>query len=52
MMLFAARNLIVWLYRGKANFFERRVGDYQKASVMSSLQNGGKNYVFKLDEDF
>ncbi|PPD67944.1 hypothetical protein GOBAR_DD35175 [Gossypium barbadense] len=38
--------------QGKANFFERRVGDYQKASVMSSLQNGGKNYVFKLDEDF
>ncbi|MBA0647577.1 hypothetical protein Goklo_015422 [Gossypium klotzschianum] len=27
--------------QGKANFFERRVGDYQKASVMSSLQNGG-----------
>ncbi|XP_022722904.1 ribonucleoside-diphosphate reductase small chain A-like isoform X1 [Durio zibethinus] len=38
--------------QGKANFFERRVGDYQKASVMSSLQNGGKNYVFRLDEDF
>ncbi|KAH7573707.1 hypothetical protein JRO89_XS03G0195900 [Xanthoceras sorbifolium] len=38
--------------QGKANFFERRVGDYQKASIMSSLQNGGKNFVFKLDEDF
>ncbi|KAI3443194.1 uncharacterized protein J3R85_000101 [Psidium guajava] len=38
--------------QGKANFFERRVGDYQKASVMSSLQDGGKNFVFKLDEDF
>lgn len=38
--------------QGKANFFERRVGDYQKASVMSSLQDGGKNYVFKMDEDF
>ncbi|KAI5650609.1 hypothetical protein M9H77_36614 [Catharanthus roseus] len=25
--------------QGKANFFERRVGDYQKASVMSSLQD-------------
>ncbi|KAL6343402.1 hypothetical protein AAG906_024767 [Vitis piasezkii] len=37
--------------QGKANFFERRVGDYQKASVMSSL-DGGKNYVFKTDEDF
>ncbi|XP_050216503.1 ribonucleoside-diphosphate reductase small chain A [Mercurialis annua] len=38
--------------QGKANFFERRVGDYQKASVMPSLQEDGKNYVFKLDEDF
>ncbi|GMP51703.1 hypothetical protein CsSME_00017835 [Camellia sinensis var. sinensis] len=38
--------------RGKANFFERRVGDYQKASVMSNLQDGGKNFIFKLDEDF
>ncbi|KAF9604711.1 hypothetical protein IFM89_009147 [Coptis chinensis] len=38
--------------QGKTNFFERRVGDYQKASVMSSLQNGGGNFVFNLDEDF
>ncbi|XP_061345492.1 ribonucleoside-diphosphate reductase small chain A [Gastrolobium bilobum] len=38
--------------QGKANFFERRVGDYQKASVMSSLQDAEKNFVFKLDEDF
>nr|KYP44402.1 hypothetical protein KK1_034089 [Cajanus cajan] len=29
-----------------------KVGDYQKASVMSSLQDVGKNFVFKLDEDF
>ncbi|KAK4433979.1 Ribonucleoside-diphosphate reductase small chain A [Sesamum alatum] len=38
--------------QGKTNFFERRVGDYQKASVMSSLQDGSKNYEFKMDEDF
>lgn len=38
--------------RGKANFFERRVGDYQKASVMSNLQDGGQNFVFKMDADF
>ncbi|XP_059650122.1 ribonucleoside-diphosphate reductase small chain A [Cornus florida] len=38
--------------QGKANFFERRVGDYQKASVMSCIQDGEKNFVFKLDEDF
>lgn len=41
-----------YLNRGKANFFERRVGDYQKASVMSSLQDGSKNFEFKTDEDF
>ncbi|KAL1806595.1 hypothetical protein DCAR_0832412 [Daucus carota subsp. sativus] len=38
--------------QGKANFFERRVGDYQKASIMSNLQHGDGNFVFKLDEDF
>lgn len=38
--------------QGKANFFERRVGDYQKASVMSSLQEDPRNYVFTKDEDF
>ncbi|CAN1280634.1 Ribonucleoside-diphosphate reductase small chain A [Linum perenne] len=38
--------------QGKTNFFEKRVGEYQKASVMSSLQDGGKNYVFKMDEEF
>lgn len=38
--------------QGKTNFFERRVGDYQKACVMSSLQDNGQNFEFKLDEDF
>ncbi|KAH7679544.1 ribonucleoside-diphosphate reductase subunit M2 protein [Dioscorea alata] len=38
--------------QGKANFFEKRVGDYQKASVMSNLQNGNGSYVFRTDEDF
>ncbi|MFN4235171.1 MAG: ribonucleoside-diphosphate reductase small subunit [Bacteroidia bacterium] len=33
---------------GKTNFFERRVGEYQKAGVMS----GKEENVFKLDEDF
>ncbi|GMN46579.1 hypothetical protein TIFTF001_015757 [Ficus carica] len=51
-----AENPFDWMefisLQGKANFFERRVGDYQKASVMPSLQDGGKNFVFKLDEDF
>ncbi|CAH8337000.1 unnamed protein product [Eruca vesicaria subsp. sativa] len=40
--------------QGKTNFFEKRVGDYQKASVMSSV-NGGcafDNHMLSLDEDF
>ncbi|KAK1319188.1 hypothetical protein QJS10_CPB04g00256 [Acorus calamus] len=39
--------------QGKTNFFEKRVGEYQKASVMSSLNGGdGGSHVFRLDEDF
>lgn len=37
--------------RGKTNFFEKRVGDYQKAGVMAGLaQDGMHNLSF--DEDF
>jgi ribonucleoside-diphosphate reductase beta chain len=35
--------------QGKTNFFEKRVGEYQKAGVMAS--NKEEN-VFKIDEDF
>jgi len=38
---------------GKTNFFERRVGDYQKAGVMQN--NDGSNgdaHVFTMDADF
>lgn len=35
--------------QGKTNFFEKRVGDYQKAGVMGSKE--GSN-TFSLDEDF
>ncbi|KAJ8768297.1 hypothetical protein K2173_021237 [Erythroxylum novogranatense] len=39
--------------QGKTNFFEKRVGEYQKAAVMSSLNgNGAATHVFKMDEDF
>ena len=38
--------------RGKTNFFERRVGDYQKAGVMSGLNNGGNQHAISFDEDF
>jgi ribonucleoside-diphosphate reductase beta chain len=34
--------------QGKTNFFEKRVGEYQKAGVMSNKEDN----VFKLDEDF
>ena len=35
--------------QGKTNFFERRVGDYQKAGVM--VQNRA-DQTFSLDADF
>ncbi len=35
--------------QGKTNFFEKRVGDYQKAGVMKGHEESNK---FSLDEDF
>jgi len=38
---------------GKTNFFEKRVGEYQKAGVMNSVGNSAKKqFVFSVDEDF
>ena len=34
--------------QGKTNFFEKRVGDYQKAGVMS----GKESQIFSTEEDF
>jgi ribonucleoside-diphosphate reductase beta chain len=34
--------------QGKTNFFEKRVGDYQKAGVMSTRADN----AFSLDEAF
>ena len=34
---------------GKTNFFEKKVGEYQKAGVM---QNNKDSHVFTLDADF
>jgi len=34
--------------QGKANFFEKRVGEYQKAGVLA----GKENQTFSLNEDF
>lgn len=40
--------------QGKTNFFEKRVGDYQKSGVMASAGNedGSKGNTFALDSDF
>ena len=35
---------------GKTNFFEKRVGDYQKAGVLSEGNDSKNNFSF--DEDF
>jgi ribonucleoside-diphosphate reductase subunit M2 len=54
--LFNATNPFDWMelisLQGKTNFFEKRVGEYQKAGVMASA--GDKNEVvgFALDVDF
>ena len=39
---------------GKANFFECRVGEYQKSGVMSGMSrpDGFSSFVFTTDEDF
>eukprot|EP00227_Mantoniella_beaufortii_P013107 CAMPEP_0197591218 /NCGR_PEP_ID=MMETSP1326-20131121/12948_1 /TAXON_ID=1155430 /ORGANISM="Genus nov. species nov., Strain RCC2288" /LENGTH=340 /DNA_ID=CAMNT_0043156607 /DNA_START=126 /DNA_END=1148 /DNA_ORIENTATION=- len=37
--------------QGKTNFFEKRVGEYQKSGVMNSLTGSG-GAAFSLDEDF
>ena len=37
--------------QGKTNFFERRVGDYQKAGVMAA-KDGENSRVFSMDDDF
>ncbi|XP_078447227.1 ferritin/ribonucleotide reductase-like family protein [Wolffia australiana] len=55
--LFGAGNPFDWMelisLQGKTNFFEKRVGEYQKASVMSNLRDPAQTrHVFKLDEDF
>merc|ERR1712176_612199 len=58
--LFHASNPFDWMelisLQGKANFFEKRVGEYQKAGVMSSLAPGGGGHEeargFVLDADF
>lgn len=37
---------------GKTNFFEKRVGEYQKSGVMASLNKENQTKMFSLDMDF
>merc|ERR1712046_244545 len=52
--IFGATNPFDWMelisLQGKTNFFEKRVGEYQKAGVMSSTNEETKGFV--LDADF
>lgn len=52
--IYWAKNPFQWMdmisIQGKTNFFEKRVGDYQKAGVLASLTTGTEG--FSLDENF
>ena len=56
--LYNAQNPFPWMdmisLQGKTNFFERRVGEYQKAGVMSSLSGAKESNQrkFVTDADF
>jgi ribonucleoside-diphosphate reductase beta chain len=38
--------------QGKTNFFEKRVGDYQKAGVMKTTEGAETAARFSIGEDF
>merc|ERR1712032_126416 len=55
--LYNATNPFEWMelisLQGKTNFFEKRVGEYQKAGVMNSLDNKeNHSNSFSLEADF
>merc|ERR1719246_46977 len=53
-MIFGAKNPFDWMelisLQGKTNFFEKRVGEYQKAGVMNTAEENQAG--FTLDADF
>jgi len=55
-VLYRATNPFDWMelisLQGKTNFFEKRVGEYQKKGVMASLQDSEAGAAFSLDADF
>ncbi|BFG27122.1 hypothetical protein CerSpe_133960 [Prunus speciosa] len=54
--MYNVQNPFEWMelisLQGKTNFFEKRVGEYQKASVMNSINGNVDSHVFKMDADF
>ena len=56
--LFKVANPFDWMemisLQGKTNFFERRVGEYQRAGIMGAAQSAGaeSDHVFRTDVDF
>merc|ERR1711865_264218 len=54
--LYNASNPFDWMelisLQGKTNFFEKRVGEYQKAGVMAAVGGEGNTQGFSLEEDF
>jgi len=54
--LYDASNPFDWMelisLQGKTNFFEKRVGDYQKAGVMAGVAGDEDSRGFVLDADF
>jgi len=54
--LFGSKNPFDWMelisLQGKTNFFEKRVGEYQKAGVMGSVGDQDASKTFSLDADF
>merc|ERR1712087_473599 len=54
--IFNVSNPFDWMelisLQGKTNFFEKRVGEYQKAGVMTSTAGQEESKAFSLDADF
>merc|ERR1711865_554539 len=54
--IYGASNPFDWMelisLQGKTNFFEKRVGEYQKAGVMAAVGGEGNTQGFSLEEDF
>jgi len=54
--VFSVPNPFDWMelisLQGKTNFFEKRVGEYQKAGVMNSMAGEGTGHALSFNEDF